>query len=310
MPTTRPVRAGDADCLLRLQHAHQNAVLGHPDMTAADVADALADPDLDPASSIVLDDAGEALACVLVFPDGDSGRADLDVVVDPLRAGHLLPWLLGRARELALAAARAAGQAQVQADQTCYRDDRQAATALQEAGFAPATSFHRMRRELDAPVEVCLPPGVTVGQVAQTEAALRRAYRLHMSTFAGHFGFVPRPWEDWIAAHEARSGTGPLWFATLDGVDAGFLHETQQFVEDEDAGYVHRVGVESAARGRGVAKALLLSAFAAMRERGRRAALLHVDSANATGATALYERVGMRPVVVLDVWRWTGATAR
>lgn len=309
MPITRAVHADDADRLLRLQHAHQRHVLGRPDMTADDVVDALADPDLHPGSSIVLDDDGDdALGCALVFPDGDSGRADLDVVADPARAAQLLPDLLGQARELAVAAARTAGAAEVHADQACYRGDTVLAEVLVALGFRPATTFHRMRRELDGPVEVPLPPGVVVEQVEQTEEALRRAYRLHLSTFAGHFGFVRRSWEDWIAAHEARSGTGPLWFATLDGADAGFLHETQQFVEDEDAGYVHRVGVERAARGRGVAKALLLSAFAGMRERGRRAALLHVDSANATGATALYEAVGMRPVVVLDVWRWTGPT--
>jgi hypothetical protein len=52
---------------------------------------------------------------------------------------------------------------------------------------------------------------------------------------------------------------------------------------------------------------LLLASFAGMRERGRTAALLHVDSANATGATALYESVGMRPVMVIDVWRRTSA---
>jgi hypothetical protein len=46
-----------------------------------------------------------------------------------------------------------------------------------------------------------------------------------------------------------------------------------------------------------------------MRDRGRRAALLHVDGANATGATALYESVGMRPAVVIDVWRAAVSTA-
>lgn len=309
MPITRAVHAADADRLLRLQHAHQTSVLGRPDTTADDVADALADPDLHPGSSIVVDDDDDALACALVFPDGDSGRADLDVVADPARAAHLLPGLVEQARELAVAAARRAGAAEVHADQACYRDDTALAQVLDSLDFRPATTFHRMRRELDGRVEVRVPPGVVVEQVEQTEPALRRAHRLHLSTFAGHFGFVARPWHDWRAAHEARSGMGPLWFATLDGADVGFLHETQQFVADEDAGYVLRLGVEPAARGRGVAKALLLSSFAAMSERGRRAALLHVDSANATGATALYEAVGMRPVVVLDVWRWTGPGA-
>lgn len=308
--TTRPVRPDDLEPLLRLQHAHQRAVLGHPDATLDDVRDQLADPDLEPASPVVIDDDGRALGCALVFVDGDSGRAALDVVVDPGRGGHLLGELLDRALALTASAAAARGTAQLEADQDCYRDDRQLAEALRQRGFERATAFHRMRRELDAPFEVRMPDGVALERVDDdSEPTLRRAFALHTSTFAGHFGFVPRPWEQWLAAHHARSGTGPLWFATLDGTDVGFLHETDWYVTDQGAGYVARLGVEPAARGRGVARALLLSSFAGMRERGRRVALLHVDSANATGATALYESVGMRPVLVIDMWRCTRPTA-
>lgn len=306
MTTTRPVRPDDVQALLLLQSEHQGAVLGRPDTTLDDVRDQLADPDLDPSSPVVVDAEGRVLGCALVFPDGDSGQVDLEVVVDPVRAAGLLDVLVPRALEIAAAAARDHGREQVQAHQGCYREDALLAAALTAHGFSPATSFHRMRRELADPVPVHVPDGVELERVDdEHEAALRRAHRLHSSTFAGHFGFVPRPWEQWLAAHRARTANGPLWLATLDGEDVGFLHETEQFVEDEDAGYVLRLGVERQARGRGVARALLLSAFAAMRERGRSAVLLHVDTANASGATALYESVGMRPVVVIDVWRCT-----
>jgi ribosomal protein S18 acetylase RimI-like enzyme len=298
------VRPGDAAALLALQQEHQRGVLGRPDSTLDDVRDQLADPDLDPASAIVLDDQQRALGCAMVFADGAGDHVDIDVVVDPGRSAPFLDELLAGALDLAVAAAGSRGHLQVCADQGCYRQDTALASALARQGFAPATAFHRMRRDLDGPVEVQVPDAVAVERVDDpSEQALRRAHRLHTSTFAGHFGFVARPWEEWLAAHRARSDSGPLWFATLDGVEAGFLHETSQFEQDEDAGYVWRLGVEPAARGRGVARALLLSSFAAMRERGRAAALLHVDTANATGATALYESVGMRPVVVIDVWR-------
>jgi mycothiol synthase len=307
--TVRRVHPDDAAAVLAMQHRHQLAVLGRPDATLDDIRDQLADPDLDPASPVVLDETGRVLGCGLVFHDGDSSRAELDVVVDPGDGAVHADALLTAALRLAVDAARTRGQAEVRADQGCYRDDAAFAAVLQRAGFAPATAFHRMRRELDEPVHVDLPPGVAVERIDDDdEPALRRAHRLHNATFAGHFGFTTRSWEHWLAAHQARTGMGPLWFATLDGDDVGFLHETSQFVEDEDAGYVLRLGVDRRTRGRGVAKALLLSSFAAMRERGRVAALLHVDSANATGATRLYESVGMRPVVVIDVWRRTVAT--
>ena len=309
MTTTRPVQPDDVPGLLDLQHRHQRAVLGRPDTVLADVQDALADPDLDPASPVVVDDTGRALGCALVFHDGATDHADLDVVVDPGPGAHLLPDLLDDALRLAVDGARRRGHGQLRADQACYRDDALLAGALEAAGFEPATAFHRMRRDLSEPVEVQLPDGVDVQRVDdESDEALQRAYRLHSSTFAGHFGFEQRPWEEWLAALRARTGTGPLGFAPVDGTDAGFLHETDQFVEDEDAGYVWRLGVEPEARGRGVAKALLLSSFEDMRRRGRSAALLHVDTANATGATRLYESVGMRAVVVIDVWRRTVAT--
>ena len=309
MTTSRPVRPDDVDLLLDLQHRHQRAVLGRPDTVLSDVQDALADPDLDPASPVVLDDAGRALGCALVFSDGDTDRADLDVVVDPGAGAALLPDLLDHALRLATDGARSRGHAQVRADQACYRDDGLLAGTLEAAAFEPATVFHRMRRDLTEPVDVVLPDGVEVERVdVEDDASLARSHRLYTSTFRGHFGVEERPLEDYLAALAARTGTGPLWFATLDGEDAGFLHETAQFVEDEDAGYVWRLGVEERARGRGVAQALLLSSFEAMRARGRTAALLHVDTANATGATRLYERVGMRAVVVIDVWRRTAST--
>jgi ribosomal protein S18 acetylase RimI-like enzyme len=302
----RPLSPDDAHLLLDLQHRHQRAVLGHPDCTLDDLREQLADPDLDPRSCVVTGDDGRALGSCFVFHDGDSGRADVDVVVDPGPGAGLAAGLVELCLELAVERGRQLGLAQVQADQGCYRADTAFAEVLRAAGFTAATSFHRMRRELAEPVEVRIPDGVQVERVdVEDDAALRRAHRLHTSTFEGHFGFVARPWEEWLAAHRSRSSSGPLWFATLDGQDAGFLHETDQFLEDEQAGYVARLGVERAARGRGVAKALLLSSFAHLRERGRTAVLLHVDSANATGATRLYESVGMSPVVVIDAWRRT-----
>lgn len=300
MTTRRPARPDDAGAVLAMWQRHQTAVLGHPDSTLDDARDALTSPSLDPWSLVVLDDA-RVLGCALVLREED-GSVDLDVVVDP-DADDLLAPLLREALD------RAAADGEVTATQPCYRPDVRTAQVLTSLGFAPATTFLRMRRELDGPVEVDLPGGVVVEPPGEhTDDVLRRAHRLHTETFRGHFGFVERSYDDWREAHLARADRGRLWFATVDGEDAGFLHETDQFVEDEDAGYVWRLGVLPAARGRGIAAALLLAQFAAARERGRRAVLLHVDSSNATGATRLYERVGMTAVLVLDMWRttWSG----
>jgi ribosomal protein S18 acetylase RimI-like enzyme len=48
--------------------------------------------------------------------------------------------------------------------------------------------------------------------------------------------------------------------------------------------------------------ALLRRSFAMFAGRGVRRVILNVDAGNATGATALYERAGMRVVNRWDLW--------
>jgi len=57
---------------------------------------------------------------------------------------------------------------------------------------------------------------------------------------------------------------------------------------------VSDLGVLSEFRGQGVGRALLLHAMRAFWDRDMPDVRLHVDTANATGATALYTGVGMR----------------
>ena len=70
----------------------------------------------------------------------------------------------------------------------------------------------------------------------------------------------------------------------------------------DDRGWVSLLGVRADSRGRGIAGALLRQAFAGFAARGTRSVLLAVDAANPTGATALYESVGMRVVKRFDLW--------
>ncbi len=63
---------------------------------------------------------------------------------------------------------------------------------------------------------------------------------------------------------------------------------------DARKGWIHTLGVRKAYRRRGLGQALLLHTFRALQQRGVPAAYLFVDAANKTGATHLYQRVGMR----------------
>ncbi|HVM70013.1 MAG TPA: GNAT family N-acetyltransferase, partial [Gaiellaceae bacterium] len=59
-------------------------------------------------------------------------------------------------------------------------------------------------------------------------------------------------------------------------------------------GHVSLLGVRRPWRRRGLGEALLLHSFAAFRAAGYRRGTLGVDASSPTGATRLYERVGMR----------------
>jgi ribosomal protein S18 acetylase RimI-like enzyme len=61
-------------------------------------------------------------------------------------------------------------------------------------------------------------------------------------------------------------------------------------------GWVNSLGVRRPWRRKGVAEALLYHAFAELRRRGRTGVSLGVDASSLTGATRLYEKVGMREI--------------
>ena len=69
-----------------------------------------------------------------------------------------------------------------------------------------------------------------------------------------------------------------------------------------DRGWVDYLAVSASHRGRGVGAALLRHSFSVLARPGVERVLVNVDAENPTGATALYERVGMRIVKRWDLW--------
>ncbi len=63
---------------------------------------------------------------------------------------------------------------------------------------------------------------------------------------------------------------------------------------DDGFGWIKNLGVRPKHRGRGIATALLNQSFAEFQKRGYERVGLGVDSDNQSGATGVYERVGMR----------------
>ena len=100
-----------------------------------------------------------------------------------------------------------------------------------------------------------------------------------------------QPFSHWKSLYVNRANFDPtLWHVALHNDEVvGVLLSTP----NPNMGYVDMLGVRKAWRKRGLAKALLLHAFGDYYSRDYRLAALSVNTKNVTGATQLYERVGM-----------------
>ena len=118
-------------------------------------------------------------------------------------------------------------------------------------------------------------------------------YRALNESFAEHWEWHPKPFDEWLELRNGqhRDEHGPVWFVVRDGDELAAV--TRNDADVAGGGYVGAIGVRPAWRGKGLGKALLYRTFAEFWRRGKTRVTLDVDSQNATGAVALYERVGM-----------------
>ncbi len=168
-----------------------------------------------------------------------------------------------------------------------------AARALFESrGYGEARRFYAMAITLeDEPVVPALSDGLALDELSDGEE--RAFYDALNDAFQDHWEWHPKPFDDWL---ELRKGqhhdeNGPMWFVVRDGDELAAV--TRNDANVAGGGYVGAIGVRSRWRGKGLAKVLLYRTFAEFWRRGTMRVSLDVDTQNATGATHLYERVGM-----------------
>lgn len=308
--SVRPPTKADAEAILALIAARNIEAVGFADFTLDDMVDELTEPGFDPETDGWLVHSGDTVVGYgTVFGRGDRKLLDIEVVSPERVVGE---WLLAQVERRAAEIGREYGQSEVLLDSGVYRSDAAKRLLLGDHGFAAGTSYHRMRIDHDGPVEPPeIPADVVLRRGAPDDATRRAAHELHMATFDGQFGFVWRPYDEWHAAREAWSAFdwSQLTVAEVDGRPVAFVENTSEFVEDTDCNYIGRLGVLEEARGRGLAKFLLRDAFANDAMAGRAGTILHVDTNNPTPALDLYLSVGMKAILVIDVWRRTLATA-
>jgi ribosomal protein S18 acetylase RimI-like enzyme len=301
----RAVTMDDVPALVDLVARLTYAVLGEPDVTEAEVRDDLIGPhfDLTTDTFIAFAPDGRAMAYGQGY-DEHSGSAWIDVYLDPAFDDERFAAIADAAIEACTAriteSAGTRGAEDIHVTANLYESETRMREAYERAGMSVETVYWRMEMPLtpgsalDAPVA---PDGVTLSKVdPDDDAVMEQAYHLFHDTFSEHHGIEgsEQSLSDYTEYVRSAESYDPQswWFAMEEGRPVGLLIGDNRRVES-GVGYVRSVGVQKAERGRGIARALLLSAVADYRDRGRTSVQLGVDTGNTTGATRLYESVGM-----------------
>lgn len=166
--------------------------------------------------------------------------------------------------------------------------DGEARRLFESRGYSEVRRFYDMAIELDAqPPEPVVPDGLVLDDFRVEEA---RAFQdaLH-EAFQDHWNWHGLPYDEWWELR--KNDDHSLWYVVRDGdeIAAGVRNESNR----HGGGYVAILGVRRPWRGRGLAKALLHRSFGEFWKRGITRVTLGVDAESPTGATHLYEGVGM-----------------
>ena len=173
--------------------------------------------------------------------------------------------------------------------------DEPASELLERHGYREVRRFWDMGIDLEED-----PAESTVAIETFREEDARAFHAANEEAFEDHWEPHPASFESWWERQLARTNYDPsLWFLIRDGDEVAAIARNEM---RETGGYVGSLGVRRAWRGRGYGRALLLHSFREFRRRGATRATLGVDASNATGATQLYESVGMRVEMEAIAW--------
>lgn len=170
---------------------------------------------------------------------------------------------------------------------------------LKNYGYRIARCFLEMTINLDDGVEPATFPSDVSVRTIRDEDEIDLVADAQHEAFRDHFGWVDRPAEARYAEwnHQRASDLWEnelVWLIEADTGVVAVLTAIDAYGSSEATGYIVVLGVLKEWRGRGIAQALLATAFAAFQRRGKESVVLHVDADSLTGATRLYERMGMR----------------
>ncbi|WP_405905779.1 MULTISPECIES: GNAT family N-acetyltransferase [unclassified Streptomyces] len=300
--TVRPATFDDAAAVCALLNEIDLLEIGRADTELSEIQTDLKHPETDlERDSWLLFDGGRLIGYGLLWDESGGERIDMDVYTLPDRPDgdqYLFDLMEARAAERAASNGAARAVVHLHLNTAPTLDLR----ALRGRGWRPVRRYNVMARHLSGDTDrlPAPPPGVTL-RPCSTEPDRRLAHALLQESFADHFDFQPRTYEQWLDDIDAeRADWSLIWIAHLDGLgDAAALrsHDNRASMA-----WIASLGVLRKARGQGLGSHLLRHAFGHYAARGRDRIGLGVDTDNSTGALALYERHGMTLDFGVDTW--------
>lgn len=291
--TARAATAEDAAAVAELMNAFERAHVEEPDeVDAVEIGGWWVVSDLSRDVVVVHDPAGALVAYGMLRDEPDI--LELDAYVQSERKGlglgsFLLDWAEEETRARGRTLLRTSG----------LTADPAAQPLIEGRGFTPVRRFYRMLIDLEEPPpEHVWHEGFTVSTFGTGEEEILHA--VTEAAFAHHWGHVPRSLDEWQQTVFGREWWDPSLVYLVRAGDEVVAAEINAF--RFGVGWVGTLGVLEAWRGHGLGRGLLLTAFADFYARGQRRVALAVDAGNETGATHLYESVGMHVSWQADVY--------
>lgn len=306
-PTLRPLAPADIPAWSRLLAAVEAADRTGEHYNEADLAEEMANPDIEVGKDIVGACAGEELVGFFaVYPRSgveDVHKIGLDGAVHPDFRGRGVGTVLAAAMRDRALAAHAERHPGLDALLTLRGLSGNVAQEdlLRGVGLLPERWSFVMRADLAG--ELAPTPPVVAGlELRRYDDSLAAAmHAAHNAAFVDHPNFAPwstAMWKQWVT--DSRSFRPELSFVVVDPMAPGevvaYLQTNEYDAYFQSTGrreaYVGKVGTRREHRGRGLAGALLGHALLAYQAAGYDEASLDVDSENPTGALGIYRRAG------------------
>jgi len=319
----RSAGPADLDALVRLVDARRALTPGRGSVDPAAISAEVVGLGSWTRLQVVVEDADGQVVGWATVHDRAAGRSDLRVVVDPDSADQdsiapaLFDWTEAAGR--VIAAERDVSETRLELLLDSGDESLEAWAA--SAGHRLTRTWLNMGRPV-APDDVALElrPGVVVRRVGIHDLGdgttmpvaedLQTVHRMLEESFADHFNSYRESFPEFTQRLREDPGHGwdHWWLALveIDGrlVPGGALVSTSTAADENgvQGSYIDYIGVHRRARGRGVAKALLLTVIADAAERGRDRVALEVDDDSSTGADGLYRAMGWDTEYVTESW--------